>query len=93
MSTNNAVFLCCGVIGCVLLDMVQLFWPSNFWTSGDPHNWMILVSLILGSILLLIACTFYALGKGYKWWLGLLGLIAPVGIVVLAALEEKRQAE
>ena len=91
MSTNNVVFLCCGLVGMSLLCVDLLSWPANFWTQTDRQNWVVLISLILAAVLLPVGCAAYVRGKGYTTWLGLLGLIAPIGIVILAALDNREQ--
>ena len=46
---------------------------------------------LLGSVLLIMGCCFYAKAKGYAWWFGLLGLLSCVGLVVLYLLPDQHK--
>jgi hypothetical protein len=45
----------------------------------------------LGSVLLIMGCCFYAKAKGYAWWLGLLGLLSCIGLLVLYVLPDRHK--
>jgi len=54
------------------------------WLLGGPIA-------LLGSLLLLMGCCFYAKAKGYFWWFGLLGLLSLLGLLVLYLLPDRHK--
>lgn len=52
---------------------------------------MVMGSLValVGSILFIWGCCNYAMGKGYAWPVGLLGLLSCIGLLVLIVLPDK----
>lgn len=54
------------------------------WLVGGP-------AALLGSVLLIMGCCFYAKAKGYAWWFGLLGLLSCIGLIVLYVLPDQRK--
>ena len=58
-----------------------------------PHGeWLhVLTGLIVfaGWVMLVVGLCYYALAKGYSKWLGLLGLLSCIGLVVLACLPDR----
>jgi len=46
---------------------------------------------LVGAVLFIWGCINYAEGKGYSKWLGLLGLLSCIGLVVLVVLPDKNK--
>ena len=75
------------VVSGLLLQVVGgLIAKAGFlgWLLGGPVA-------LLGSVLLILGCCFYAKAKGYAWWLGLLGLLSCVGFLVLYVLPDQHK--
>ena len=47
---------------------------------------------LVGSILLIIGCCYYAKGKGYHGAWGLLGLLSLIGLIILICMRDKHKA-
>jgi hypothetical protein len=47
-----------------------------------------LVLIIVGAILFIWGCMNYAVGKGHSKWLGLLGLLSCIGLIILVILPD-----
>jgi hypothetical protein len=48
------------------------------------------MAMLFGSyVLLVIGCFMYARGKGYSWSVGSLGILGPLGLVVLYLLRDR----
>ena len=45
-----------------------------------------------GLVMLMVGLCYYALAKGYSKWLGLLGLLSRIGLIVLACLPDRTKA-
>jgi hypothetical protein len=50
-------------------------------------------SFLLSTPLLITGCYFYGKGKGYNWFVCLLGLFSLLGLIVLVALPDKQKTE
>jgi hypothetical protein len=48
--------------------------------------------LALGALIFIMGCCFYAKAKGYAWWVGLLGLLTVIGLLVLYVLPDKHKS-
>jgi hypothetical protein len=55
------------------------------------HGAIQIAVITLGWCLGIWGCTLYAKGKGYSRWLGLLGLFAPIGLLVLFFLPDRHK--
>ena len=73
------------IAGIVLQILGGTFAKAGFlgWLVGGPIG-------LLGSVLLIMGCCFFAKAKGYAWWVGLLGLLSCLGLVVLYLLPERQ---
>lgn len=64
-----------------------------FHDALPPHGeWVhVLTGLMVlaGWVMLVVGLCYYALAKGYSKWLGLLGLLSCVGLIVLACLPDR----
>lgn len=59
---------------------------------SDPSTASIgLVVGIAGAVFFIWGCMNYAQGKGYSMWLGLLGLLSCLGLIVLVVLPDKHK--
>jgi hypothetical protein len=74
------------VLGLVLQVIGGAVAKAGFlgWLLGAPVA-------LLGSVLLILGCCFYAKAKGYAWWFGLLGLLSCIGLVVLYVLPDQHK--
>jgi hypothetical protein len=55
-------------------------------------NWgLTLACFAIGAALLIVGCMHYALGKGYRRELGLLGLLSLFGVIALIAMRDKEK--
>ncbi|CAG0976327.1 hypothetical protein PLCT2_01641 [Planctomycetaceae bacterium] len=55
-------------------------------------NWgLTLACLAIGAALLIVGCMYYAVGKGYRRELGLLGLLSVFGVIALIYLPDKEK--
>ena len=54
------------------------------WLVGGPLA-------ALGAVLFIMGCCFYAKAKGYAWWIGLLGLLSCIGLIVLYFLPDQHK--
>jgi peptidoglycan/LPS O-acetylase OafA/YrhL len=74
------------VAGIVLQMLGGILAKAGFlgWLVGAPAG-------LLGSVLLIMGCCFYAKAKGYAWWVGLLGLLSCIGLVVLYFLPDQHK--
>ena len=50
-----------------------------------------LVLLLVGLVLFIWGCMSYCEGKGYSKWLGLLGLLSIIGLLVLVLLPDRHK--
>jgi hypothetical protein len=50
-----------------------------------------LLLMIVGLVFFIWGCMNYAQGKGYSMWLGLLGLLSCIGLVVLVLLPDRHK--
>ncbi len=80
--TNVGVGL--GILLQIIARALKTAWPS-------PASLATLIGL-LGLGLFVYGCFNYAQGKGYSRWLGLLGLLSCLGLVVLVVLPDKNKA-
>ena len=64
-----------------------------FHDAFPPHGqWVhVLTGLMVlaGGVMLVVGLCYYALAKGYSKWLGLLGLLSCIGLIVLACLPDR----
>jgi len=51
-----------------------------------PLGWLVAVA---GTVFFIWGCCNYAMGKGYPWPVGLLGLLSCIGLIVLIVLPRK----
>jgi hypothetical protein len=74
------------IAGIVLQIVGSIIAKAGFlgWLVGGP------VALI-GSVLLIMGCCFYAKAKGYAWWFGLLGLLSCIGLIILYFLPDQHK--
>lgn len=49
------------------------------------------VVAVLGAIIFIWGCSEYAKGKGYSPWLGALGLLSIIGLIILVLLKDKHK--
>jgi hypothetical protein len=80
--TNIGVGL--GILLQIIARALKTAWPSTASLAT-------LIGL-LGLGLFVYGCFNYAQGKGYSRWLGLLGLLSCLGLVVLVVLPDKNKA-
>ena len=55
------------------------------------QNFGLLIRLV-GSVLFIIGCCYYAKGKGYHGAWGFLGLLSLTGLIVLVCMRDKHKA-
>ena len=58
---------------------------------GGPVGILGAILALAGLILFIWGCMNYAEGKGYSKWLGLLGLLSCIGLLVLVVLPDKNK--
>jgi TRAP-type C4-dicarboxylate transport system permease small subunit len=58
---------------------------------GGPVGILGVILALAGLILFIWGCMNYAEGKGYSKWLGLLGLLSCIGLLVLVVLPDKNK--
>ena len=51
-------------------------------------SWIGLVLILVGAVLFIWGCMNYAVGKGHSKWLGLLGLLSSIGLIILVILPD-----
>jgi hypothetical protein len=51
-------------------------------------SWIGLVLILVGAVLFIWGCMNYAVGKGHSKWLGLLGLLSCIGLIILVILPD-----
>lgn len=51
-----------------------------------------LLMVLVGFIMFIWGCGCYAVGKGYSQFLGLLGILSCLGLIILAVLPDKHKA-
>jgi hypothetical protein len=68
------------------------FFALGVMISGATHAMYRVFSMMLeagGYILFVSGCVMYAKGKGHRWYLGLLGILGPLGLLFLYVLKDK----
>lgn len=76
-------------IGCGLL--IQFI--GKVIVGAMPDNSFIgLILIIVGFIMFIWGCGCYAVGKGYSQFLGILGILSCLGLVILAVLPDKHKS-
>jgi len=87
ISHYNRRSLAIGVPG-LLLQIVPILHDAF-----PPHGeWLHVLTGLLtfaGLVMLVVGLCYYALAKGYSKWLGLLGLLSCIGLIVLACLPDR----
>jgi len=51
-------------------------------------SWIGLLLVLVGVVLFIWGCMNYAVGKGHSKWLGLLGLLSFIGLIILVILPD-----
>lgn len=62
-------------------------------TVGDAAGILGLLLALIGAVLFIWGCMNYAVGKGHSKWLGLLGLLSCIGLVILLFLPDRHKNE
>ena len=86
MKVHNWSFLVLGCLGLLLQGVGLALMETAGRDVGVGVG--ILVSL-LGAAALAAGSCFLAVGKGQSPWFGLLGLLAPIGLLFLCVLEDR----
>ncbi|OQB75901.1 MAG: hypothetical protein BWX92_02317 [Deltaproteobacteria bacterium ADurb.Bin135] len=73
-------------IGIVLQSVGQVL--QNEEPSTAPIGFLLTT---VGLVLFVWGCFNYAQGKGYSQWLGLLGLLSCIGLIVLVVLPDRHK--
>jgi hypothetical protein len=55
---------------------------------GDAGTILGAMVMLVGSVLFVWGCMNYAEGKGHSKWLGLLGLVSCIGLIILVVLPD-----
>lgn len=50
-----------------------------------------LILTVVGAVVFIWGCMNYTMGKGYSKWLGLLGLLSCIGLIVLVVLPDRNK--
>ena len=62
---------------------------GNFLARTSTAGAMLgLVLILVGAVLFIWGCMNYAVGKGHSKWLGLLGLLSCIGLIILVFLPD-----
>lgn len=61
-------------------------------TAGDGAAILGLLLILVGAGLFIWGCMNYAEGKGHSKWLGLLGLLSCLGLIILLFLPDRNKA-
>jgi hypothetical protein len=65
---------------------------GRFFARQKPELAIVgLVMILVGAILFIWGCMNYAEGKGHSKWLGLLGLLSCIGLIVLIVLPDRHK--
>ncbi|MFH1690969.1 MAG: hypothetical protein ABIC68_00145 [Candidatus Omnitrophota bacterium] len=59
-----------------------------FWASTSIYNYFGLAIMLGGYVLFVCGCFMYVKGKGHSWYMGLFGILGPVGLLVLYVLKD-----
>ena len=83
----NSKSLALGIPG-LLLQITPIFHDAL-----PPHpEWvdiLTIVATLSGWVLVSLGLCYYAQAKGYSKWLGLLGLLSCIGLIILACLPDR----
>jgi small-conductance mechanosensitive channel len=96
----NLKSLCIGILG-LIIQVAYLFLPRVAVAMGANPTarlpewvaWTMLLTLLIGTILVIIGLGYYAKSKGYSAMLGLLGLLSWLGLIILAVLPDKMKQQ
>jgi len=67
-----------------LLEILGRF----LYTSSTAGSIFGLILMLVGVVLFIWGCMNYAVGKGHSKWLGLLGLLSCIGLIILVFLPD-----
>ncbi len=56
-----------------------------------PAGALLAIARLIGYVLVIVGCVFYAKGKGYHGAWGLLGMLSLLGLLVLICFPDKRK--
>lgn len=87
MKVHNWSFLVLGCLG-LLLQGVGSALTAEAGRNDVQLGLGILVA-VLGALAIAVGSCFLAVGKGRSCWFGLLGLLAPLGLLFLCVLEDR----
>lgn len=66
---------------------------SRMMVAGqDPDTWGVWgLGILVGWVLVIIGCAYYAKGKGYNGAWGLLGLLSIIGLIILVLFRDRHK--
>jgi TRAP-type C4-dicarboxylate transport system permease small subunit len=72
----------------IVLQIVGRILSTNVDPAATVRMVLGLILVFAGAIFLIWGCTNYAAGKGRSKWLGLLGLLSFIGLIILVLLPD-----
>lgn len=82
----NQRSLVIGVPG-LLLQILPIL-HDTFPPHGEWLDVLTVLTAFAGWVMLVVGLCYYAMGKGYSKWFGLLGLFSCIGLIFLACLPD-----
>ena len=86
MLTQNKTKTNIGVGLGIVLQLAARLIPA---TTGDAGAILALILLLVGAVFFIWGCMNYAEGKGHSKWLGFLGLLSCIGLIILIFLPDR----
>lgn len=92
MKVYRYAFVVIGCIGLLLngigAGLIADSQQSGYYRGSDTELGIGVLLAILGPLVVAAGSVFLALGRGRSWKYGLLGLLAPIGLLFLCILED-----
>jgi len=90
LSIHNWAFIVLGCLGLLLQGIGTALIEMH--SSADQESLGIFVAL-LGALVIGIGGCFLAVGKGRRPWIGLWGMLSPLGLLFLCVLQDRRSEQ
>ncbi len=92
MTVHNTSFLVLGIVSLILQGigaaLMGVFEGGHFHRAPAGYDGGV-VLVVLAPVLMAIGGSFYCAGKNRSAFWGLLGLLSPLGLLILAVLEDR----